>query len=64
VGDVKVSWEGEDKTQEELELVEFTQLDEAAALAFREKALALEEHAYETSPDVYGQTSPSVVPSS
>ncbi|MCA9999495.1 MAG: hypothetical protein KDE56_27215, partial [Anaerolineales bacterium] len=60
VGDVKVSWEGDDQTQEELELTEFTHLDADSMAEFREKALMLEEHAYERSKDVYGQTEPAV----
>lgn len=63
VGDVKVSWEGDDQTQEELQLTELIQLDGDGLAEFREKALTLEEHAYERSKDVYGQTEPSSVPS-
>jgi hypothetical protein len=58
VGNVRVGWKGEDATQEELELVEFTQLDADALEAIRTEALALDEHAYEVSPDVYGDTAP------
>jgi hypothetical protein len=58
VGDVRVGWRGDDATQEELELVEFGQLDAAALAEVRAEALALEQHAYEVSPDVYGTTSP------
>jgi hypothetical protein len=58
VGDVRVGWRGDDATQEELELVGFGQLDAAALAEVRAEALALEQHAYEVSPDVYGTTSP------
>ena len=59
VGNVRVGWRGADATQEELELIEFVQLDAAALAEVRAEALALEQHAYEISPDVYAQTSPS-----
>jgi hypothetical protein len=58
VGEVRVGWKGEDATQEELELIEFVQLSPEELAEFRAEALALEEHAYEVSPEVYGQTSP------
>lgn len=58
VGHVRVGWRGDDATQEELELVELEQLDSEALAEVRSAALALEQHAYEISPDVYGQTAP------
>jgi len=58
VGNVQVGWRGEDASQEELELVEFMQLDPEALAEVRAAALELEERAYEVSPDVYGQTPP------
>lgn len=58
VGNVRVGWRGDDATQEELELVEFMQLDKEALAEVRAEALALEEHAYEVSPDVYALTTP------
>jgi uncharacterized protein YbaA (DUF1428 family) len=61
VGNVRVGWRGEDATQEELELVSYTQLDQEALAEVRLAALAMEEHAYEIS-DVYGQTAPSQGP--
>jgi len=60
VGNVRVGWRGDDATQEELELVEFTQLDEEAMADARAEALALEQHAYEISPGVYAHTEPAV----
>ena len=59
VGNVKVGWAGEKNTDhEELELVEAATLDAAALAKVREKALALEKHAYEISKNVYGATKP------
>jgi len=58
VGNVRVGWRGEDASQEELELVEFVQLDPEALAEIRAEALALEARAYEISRDVYGHTSP------
>ena len=58
VGNVRVGWRGADATQEELELVELNQLDPEALAEFRAEAMALEQHAYEISADVYAQTAP------
>jgi hypothetical protein len=58
VGEVRVGWRGADASQEELELVVYEQLDAEAMEEIHAEALALEEHAYEISPNVYGQTSP------
>ena len=60
IGNVRVGWSGDDETREELELVSVEQLDQAALLDVRAAALALEAHAYEISPDVYGLTEPAV----
>lgn len=62
VGNIGVGWRGEDATQEELELVEYVQLDPEALAEVRALALELEGHAYEVSPDVYGQTPPAESP--
>lgn len=59
VGNVQVGWRGEETQQEELELIQMVHLDPQALSQVREAALALEEHAYEVSPDVYGLTPPS-----
>ncbi len=59
VGNVRVGWKGDDATQEELELVEFTQLSPDELAEVRALALELEAHAYEISKDVYAHTSPS-----
>jgi len=59
IGNIRVDWRGEDASHEELELVEFTQLDSEALADIRAAALALEEHAYEISKEVYDQTAPS-----
>jgi hypothetical protein len=58
VGEVRVGWRGDDATHEELELVEYVQLDPEALAEIRAEALALEQHAYQISPDVYAHTSP------
>jgi len=58
VGNVRVGWRGEDASQEELELVEFGQLDPEVLAEIRAEALALEERAYEISREVYAHTSP------
>jgi hypothetical protein len=58
VGEVRVGWRGTDASQEELELVELVQLDPDALAEIRAEALALEQHAYEISKDVYAHTSP------
>jgi hypothetical protein len=58
VGNVRVGWRGADATQEELELVEFVELSPKALAEVRAAALAMEDHAYQVSQDVYGQTPP------
>ena len=58
IGNVATRWRGEDPSQEELDLVEFSQLGDAALAEIRAEALALEAHAYEISPEVYGLTRP------
>lgn len=58
VGNVRVGWEGADATREKLELVEFVQLGPEELEEVRAEALALEEHAYEISKEVYDQTPP------
>ena len=58
VGEVRVGWRGEDATREDLELVVYKQLSAEEMDEIRAEALALENHAYEVSKDVYGQTTP------
>jgi hypothetical protein len=58
VGFVGVGWRGKDATKEELDLVKLDQLDPDALAEFRAQALALEEHAYQISPNVYARTPP------
>ncbi|HSJ46267.1 MAG TPA: hypothetical protein VK923_16445 [Euzebyales bacterium] len=53
VGDVAVGWRGDDPEMEELELVERTELDDAAMEEVRDEALAMERRGY-----MYGETSP------
>lgn len=61
IGNIRVGWRGEVESQEDLELIELNQLDADALLEIRGEALALEEHAYEVSSDVYGETAPAIV---
>lgn len=59
VGNIRVGWSGSpDQEQEDLQLVERTELDEGALAEFRDKALALEAHAYEVRPALFGDTEP------
>jgi hypothetical protein len=58
VGEVRVGWRGEDTTREELELIEWTQLSTEELAEVHAMVLELEQHAYEVSSDVYGETSP------
>jgi hypothetical protein len=60
VGNIRVSWRGEDAQQEELELIGINQLGPEELTAIRAQALELEAHAYEISPEVYGQTEPMI----
>jgi len=59
VGNIKVSWRGEDATKETLNLVENVQLSPEGLKEIRDMALALEAHAYEISKEVFDQTKPS-----
>jgi hypothetical protein len=63
VGNVRVGWRGAAAAQEELEAVVFDQLSPAVLAEIRRQALELEQHAYEVSADVYGQTPPAEPPS-
>jgi hypothetical protein len=58
VGEVRIGWRGSDLLQEELQLVEYRQLSAQELAEVHAQALDLERHAYEISPDVYGQTAP------
>jgi hypothetical protein len=60
VGNVRVSWQGEDAQREELELIGINQLGPEELAAIRAEALELEAHANEISSDVYGQTQPMI----
>ena len=59
VGNIKVTWRGDDATHEELELTEINILTPEELADVRAKALELEAHAYEISKEVYDQTTPS-----
>ena len=58
VGEVRIGWRGDDPTQEELEMVEYRQLSPEELAEIHAQALELEQHAYEVSPDAYGETPP------
>jgi hypothetical protein len=59
VGLVRVDWSGENETSQEfLELVEVVQLDEEGLADARAAALELEQRAYETRDEVFGETAP------
>lgn len=58
VGEVRVGWKGNDATKEELQLAEYEHLSPDELADINMQALELEKHAYEVSPDVYGETSP------
>lgn len=63
VGNVHVGWRGEgEKTQEVLELVEYTQLGAEELASARAEALKLEQSGYARSNDVYALTAPLVAP--
>ena len=59
VGNVKVTFAGADQTQEILELTQVVHLSPEQSAAARAHALEEEQHAYQVSKDVYGQTPPS-----
>lgn len=58
IGNFQVGWKGTDDTQEELKLAEYKQLSQEELADIHAQALELEKHAYEVSPDVYGETAP------
>lgn len=59
VGNIRVGWGGSrEQEQETLELITFEQLGDADLEEVRTKAFALEEHAYEIRPEVFGETEP------
>lgn len=61
VGNVRVTWGGQDKTKESLELVRVEKMTPKQLAVVRDKALKLEKSAYVRSKDVYANTSPSEV---
>jgi hypothetical protein len=58
VGEIRVGWRGTDETREKLQLVEYQQLSAEELAEINARALELEKHAYEVSPDVFGKTLP------
>ncbi len=62
IGNIKVDWKGADQTHETLELTEIVHLDPDALAEARSQAIALEQHAYTVSKDVYAKTLPLELP--
>jgi len=58
VGNIRVGWRGADAQQEELDLIEVTQISPEDLAKVRAEALDLEKHAYEVSKEAYGNTLP------
>jgi hypothetical protein len=56
IGEIRVGWRGEAESREELELKAAATLSSTALARYDEMARALEAHAYQISPKVYGQT--------
>lgn len=56
IGEIRVGWRGEAESREELQLYRLRHLTGDARAKIRAEALALETHAYEISPDLYGKT--------
>jgi hypothetical protein len=56
IGEIRTGWRGEAESREELELKSRATLTGSNLKKFRDKALELEAHAYQISPDVYGKT--------
>ena len=59
VGNVRVGWRGVVTDQEILELIRVEELGAKELTIARDKAMQLEQHAYEVSKDVYGRSKPS-----
>jgi hypothetical protein len=60
IGNVKVTWKGEDTSREVLDLISLTQLDSDAMAEVRDAALELEQSALENSKEVYAASEPLV----
>lgn len=58
VGEIRVGWRGDAESREELQLYRLRHPTGAAWAKVRADTLALEKHAYEISPDIYGKTEP------
>lgn len=59
IGNVEVSYSGADQTKEFMQLTQIVHLSEEQLAQARAHALEEEQHAYQVSKDVYGQTPPS-----
>jgi len=58
VGNIKADWRGADQTQEILELTQIVHLSPEQMAAVHTSVLEEENHAYQVSKEVYGQTPP------
>lgn len=58
VGNVEVGFRGDDSTQEELGAISYGPVTADELAQYRTLAMEMEAHAYEVSPDVYGETAP------
>ena len=58
VGEIQIGWKGDDPTKEELQMVEYKQLSPEELADVHAQALELDKHAYEVSPEAYGETKP------
>ena len=58
IGNIKVTWKGEDASREVLDLTKLTQLSPEAMAETRAAALELEQSALENSKEVYAATAP------
>ena len=56
VGEIRVGWRGDSDSRDELELKSAATLSSSALARYDELARDLEAHAYQISPQVYGQT--------
>jgi hypothetical protein len=60
IGNIKVTWKGDDASREVLDLTALTQLDASAMAEVRAAAFELEQSALENSKEVYAATAPLV----
>jgi hypothetical protein len=58
IGEIRVGWRGEAESREELQLKSTATIRGSRLAKIRLQALEMEDHAYQISPKVYGQTEP------